>query len=333
MSLPAVERVHRLETQTADPLGYRIDLQHRATLFPMGYPVTISSNSPAPLQIAQQLWRAYPRLFDATPVELRVLVNETDHAILAIPAPPRGHGHLVTVVHGPQDFGVADLSQGFGFAMLSPAALEHPGYFRYFFLEPLVYLMQAARQFVFVHASCIARNRNAIVLCGESGAGKTCLAYACAKRGWSLVTGDALHIVRDDDTQTVIGRPYEMRFRESACHLFPELREFPGELRPNGKADVTVEPKRMGIATDVCATARAVVFLDRCGPPGLRRYNREAALQQLGKTICFGDDELRHAQTHALQRFVSLPLWQLNVSDLDQAERLLAALPDIDRTC
>ena len=142
-----------------------------------------------------------------------------------------------------------DLSAGFAFASLSRGIGGGPLRPRaYYFLEPLLaYAMLGARSFVFVHASCISRGGKAIVLCGASGSGKTCLAYACAKRGWDYVSGDAVHITRAQQNRTVIGRPYEIRFRESARDIFPELARWPAEVRPNGKIDLEIDTEELGI--------------------------------------------------------------------------------------
>ena len=327
------EAIQCLRTPDPDPLGHSVEQEYHATFYPMGYPVVISSNSTAPLRVATQLWSEYSPLSCTGTVHLRIFVDEIHPRPLAAPVPPRGEGHLISIVHGPRDFAIADLSRGFGFAVLSHSTIAEPGFYRYYFLEPLVYLMQAARHFVFVHASSIARNGNAIVLCGDSGVGKTCLAYACAKRGWSFVTGDALHIVRDAPDYTVVGRPFEIRFRESARNLFPELQTVSTEARPNRKSDVVVSTCGLGLSTELSARARSIVFIDRSGPVDLCPCEPEMALQQLSQTICFGDDEIRRAQVEALRRFVSLPIWRLNISNLDRAENVLSGLLRGQRTC
>jgi hypothetical protein len=44
--------------------------------------------------------------------------------------------------------------------------------------------------YLFLHAAVVAREENAVVLAGPSGAGKTTLALALVDRGWSLVSDD-----------------------------------------------------------------------------------------------------------------------------------------------
>ena len=188
--------------------------------------------------------------------------------------------------------------------------------------------MLGARYFVFIHASCISRNGHAILLCGDSGAGKTCLAYACARLGWDYVAGDALHIVRGDDNQTVIGRPYEIRFRESARRLFPELSRFRPAIRPNGKTDLEIDTAELDIPVTLRSSARHIVFIEPADLTLLEKYPAEQAMQAFEKTICYGSDQTRLEQQETLSRFVELPVWRLSYSGPDQAERALNLLLD-----
>jgi hypothetical protein len=239
----------------------------------------------------------------------------------------------VTIVNGPHDFAVADLSAGFAFATLSQGTVDDPSYFRYYFLEPLVYLMQAAQNFLFVHASCVSRQGRGIVLCGDSGAGKTCLAYSCARKGWDFVTGDAVHVRRGGDFRTVVGRPYEIRFRDSARELFPELREFPAEQRPSGKRDLEIDTTRLSIPLALSSEAHSIVFLERGDGLEVERFPTDYAARRLESTICFGDEKIRREQYDTLSRFVRLPVWRLRYSDQDHAERVLSNLLHDESLC
>ncbi len=191
-----------------------------------------------------------------------------------------------------------------------------------------MYAMLGARYFVFIHASCISRNGHAILLCGDSGAGKTCLAYACARLGWDYVAGDAVHIVRGHDNRTVIGRPYEIRFRESARRLFPELSRFRPAVRPSGKSDLEIDTAELNIPVALRSSARHIVFIEPADVTLLEKYSAEQAMQAFEKTICYGSDQTRLEQQETLSRFVELPVWRLSYSGPDQAERALNLLLD-----
>jgi hypothetical protein len=309
----------------ADPLRYDADLPFRQTFYPMGYALEVSSNSAGVLSAAAQLWRRYPALLDGQPLHLRVIAGGAQPGSSRQRLPPRGEGHLFSIVHGAHDFALADLSAGFSFASLSQETVTDPACLGYYFLEPLAYAMLGARYFVFVHASCVSRNGNAIVLCGASGSGKTCVAYACARRGWDYVSGDAVHIVRAEANPTVIGRPYEIRFRESARGLFPELHRWHPGVRPNGKTDLEIDTGELGISVSLRSSARHVVFIERSDVTRLEKYPL-GVMQKLQKTICYGSEQIRFEQRETLSRFAELPVWRLCYSSLAQAERTLELL-------
>jgi hypothetical protein len=167
------------------------------------------------------------------------------------------------------------------------------------------------------------------VLCGDSGAGKTSLAYACASRGWQFLADDAAHIVRSSHDHSVVGRPYTIRFRESAQWLFPELNRFTPSRRPNGKIDFEIETHELGLPIALKHPASHIVFLrreQRSAAAHLRPFPREEAERRLAQVICFGNERIRSEQRESIRRFVTLPISELIYSDLDAAELALRSL-------
>jgi hypothetical protein len=232
-------------------------------------------------------------------------------------------------VHSPENFAIADLAGAFGFAWLTQDVAADPAYSRYYFLEPLVYVTISALHLTPLHASCIALNDRAVVLCGESGAGKTSLAYACARRGWRYLADDAAHIVRSSRDHSVVGRPYTIRFRESARWLFPELNRFTASRRPSGKIDFEIETQELGLAIALKHSASHIVFLRReqgSAPAHLKPFPREEAERRLAQVICFGNERIRSEQRESIRNFVTLPISELIYSDLESAELSLRSL-------
>ena len=324
---------HLQEEICADPLLYDAHLPLAQTFHPIGHAVEIRSNSVDVLAAAAKLWGRYPVLSHAEPIRIRVIAGTSRSSSSRDPRPPRGEGHLFSIAHGVDDFALADLSAGFAFASLSQYSVSNPSYLCYHFLEPLAYAMLATRHFVLLHASCISRNHNAIVLCGDSGAGKTCLAYACAKRGWEFVSGDAVQVVRGSSNRLVIGRPYEIRFRESARELFPELNLSRAGFRANGKIDLEIDTSQLDIPTALQGLARHIVFIEQGSATRIEKFPLQSALWKFEETICYGDDKTRLQQWETLRHFVGLPIWRLCFSDLDQAEHTLNWLLDEESKC
>jgi hypothetical protein len=311
-----------------DPLQYDLALPLEADFFPMGFPLHIATNFEHALAPASLMWSRFPKLFDRLPVRLKIVVSPAGLYPFPKESPVlRGQEHLFTIVAGRANFATADLNTGFGHLCLTREVASNAAYLRYHFLEPLVYVLIAAQHIAFVHASCVALDGRAILLCGNSGAGKTCLAYACARRGWDFISGDAVAIAGNDAAgpQRVIGRPFEIRFRHTAARLFPELDRFPQTLRPNGKTDIEADPADLGLCSAIESTASALVFLRRSdsSPVSIRPVSAEYARRELETGILFGDESIRTRQGQTLGRLARLPAALLHYSDLEEAEAAL----------
>ena len=116
-----------------------------------------------------------------------------------------------------------------------------------------------------MHAACVARNGVGVLLCGDSGAGKTTLAYACAKAGWTYVTDDGSYIVHGRDDLLVVGNCNQIRFRPGGKLIFPELdgREMT-QREEKSKPSIEVNSKEMeGDRHSPTATAQYLVLLNR----------------------------------------------------------------------
>jgi len=309
-----------------DPLQSTLALPLQAEYFPMGYALRIATNSERVLSTAARIWSRYPRLSREPAVRLNIAVAADE---LSPPPPPlfRGRGHLFSIVANRSNFATADLRDGSGFACFTDNISRD--YLHYHFLEPLAYVLIAARYLTFAHAACVALRGRGILLCGDSGAGKTCLAFECARKGWTFLSGDATAIVRGRDDHRILGRPFEIRFRESARRLFPELERYPRAIRPNGKDDIEIDPRDLHLRVALKGTASYVVFLER-SPHSIRAsveaFPRNDALSRLEQAICFGDESIRDEQRRSLAALLALPTIRLRYSDLESGERVLRAL-------
>jgi hypothetical protein len=242
---------------------------------------------------------------------------------------PRGQQHLISVIHSPENFAVCDVRASFAFAAVTRDVATNLDYFQYHFLEPLAYLMVDAAHLAPMHAACVAWRDKAIVLCGDSGAGKTSLAYACARQGWTYLSDDGTYVIRGRSEPWVAGRPFRIRFRESARKLFPELERFTPTWRPNGKLDIEVDTEALSLRTSTEKPAGHVVFLDRRETPGravFGAYPAASAKQKLEALVVYGDERIRREQSRALNSLLQLPVSRLTYGDPESAERALRAL-------
>lgn len=299
----------------------------------MGFPVEIESNSIDIFQAAQESWGKYPCLTETEPARLRVHISaaKDEIPILREPSHVAFDGDWMTIEHGPNAHAKANLAEGWAEVTISAARAAQSDYVNYHFLDPIALLLLAPPHYAFAHASLIALNGHALVLCGEAEAGKTCLAYACARAGWTFLSGDATHFLHQSGEFAVAGRPFSIRFRESARDLFPELRAWPSVLRPNGKKSIEVATAKLNILTALRARASHLVFLERSAgaEAKIERMSPEEAFGRLNIHVFFGGERIREAQCATLHRYTERPCVRLVYSDLQEAEVALRTLiPD-----
>jgi hypothetical protein len=311
-----------------DPLSWLLPLPIVRTFYPMGFALELSTNSAEIAAMADSLWSRYPKLSDSPPVRLRIAVSEDVARSPAVPSLPRGQGHLFSIVHGPDNFAVADLAGGFAFACLSRDVAADSAYAIHYFLEPVSYMLLAAERLTILHAACVSREGKGILLAGDSGAGKTCLSYACGLQGWKFVSGDACALVRESPVGRVVGRPFTIRFRESARSLFPELRRYDARRGMNGKDDIEPPLEELGISGATEAQVTHVVFLKRAQQRAeFAPLSSEDAYRRLDQFVLFGDAELQRRHRASLSGLLNArPALELIYGDVGDAELALRSL-------
>lgn len=299
----------------------------RTTLwFPMGQPLELRTNSPGIAEAAAAMWSRYARTADAEPFRIRIEVEDHGAEQPPVPALPEGDGNLITITHGPDNYAWVDLTKRWAFATLTRDVAADPSYAVHYFLEPLSNLLLGT-VFGYAHAAGIAFEGKAALLCGESGAGKTCLAYTCARAGWEFLSGDAIQIT--DGARRVTGRPYWIRFRETAQRQFPELRRFAPKRRANGKLDLELSTATLGIRIAHERAPSCVVFLNRedgVRKPAFERVRREDAYSILSQPIRYGDEEYQERQRTRLRELLEKPILRMTYGDPGEAERAMRGM-------
>src|SRR5713101_4670374 len=263
-----------------DPVLSARPLPLRARFYPLGFPLDLETNSADVMQAASEGWGLFPQAFDETPMRLSLGVAESERREIPPQSKFFSREHLMSITADTENFVIVDFKQSYAFGWVTPAvAADHP-VLRYRFLSTAMLTMVEQLALAPLHCALVARNGCGIALFGDSFAGKSTLAYACARVGWTFLSDDGTHLVCKSSDRYAIGDPHYMRFREDAKFLFPELAERLVVSRPNGKIGIEVPTNELPIRTAPGCSIEHMVFLNRneAGATQLRRYSKADAM-------------------------------------------------------
>jgi hypothetical protein len=314
-----------VQTKRIDPLLCDLDLAHCATFYPAGFPLRLATNSKHVLEAAADSWQPFHREFDTPPLDFRVLVQPAGS--LAAEPVFRKQGHLLSFVSDAHNFAMGDSrTLSASFHLSETTAADHA----WFFLESMAYMLLTQCYVVSLHAACVARNNAGILICGKSAAGKSTLAFACARAGFTYLADDCTWLLVDSADRVAIGKPHQVRFRHDVARHFPELEGYLATLRPSGKLSIEVPTSLFpAIRTAGRCEIRCLVFLDREaeGPASLEPMPSPDAVESILADLPSYGPEVNATHERTIHSLAVLPAWQLRYRTLDEAIRLLRDLP------
>jgi hypothetical protein len=319
-----------MEKAIPDPVLSAFELPLRQTFYPLGYPLELQTNSAEVIAAASEGWGAFQQAFDEAPVRLCLGVTEWDGGALPLESVVRSREHMMSIIADPENFVVCDFNRGFAFGWVTQnTAADHP-LLRYRFLFSGGATLVEQRAFASLHGALVVRNGTGVMLAGDSFAGKSTLAYASARAGWTYVSDDGAFMVRGRDDRYVVGDPHSIRFRPDAPELFPELAGRLVTIRPNGKVAIELLTRDLALSTAAGCNVDHVVYLNRA--PAARtclgRISRARVREDWLHYATFGTKEVREAQRHCQERMLAAQLWEMQYSDLDDAVARLELLVD-----
>lgn len=265
--------------------------------------------------------------FASDPVEVRVIVQEQGE--FSLEPEYRAQGHLFSIVSDRENYAVMDLDRLFAYGYFSRKTVADHVWFRWFFLDTMGLFMLAQRHVMAVHAACVARDGRGILLAGDSCAGKSTLAWACARAGWTYVGDDASWFPMNASTCEILGRPHLVRFRHDAPELFPEIGGYLSRVRPNGKLSIEVPTSAFPeIQTASRCPVEAVVFLDRASnvSAGMERMDPAAAVEELLGPRTMHREETFARHRSVVQRAMRAPAYRMRYQTLEEGISLLGNL-------
>lgn len=299
----------------------------QATFYPLGFPLTISTNSPGVLEIARAEWSAWTVAYEEPPLVLNVLVAPHGE-VLPPPSEFHAHRHLFAFVSDARNFAVCDTQARSGTAWLTPAVVEDAPFCWYNFLEGMALELIVSLYLTPFHAACVARQGRGVLLCGDSGSGKSSLSYACARRGWTYLSDDASYLMRRNAREhLVLGHPHRLRLRPDAPGLFPELVSQVPQRRGNGKMSLEMQTAALpAIATARTTAVDRFVLLRRSSDRGttLREVEKSCARAICEPIFYWWDERIAAEQRRSFDTLLEASgVFLLEYSDLDAAIDLL----------
>ncbi len=310
-----------------DSVLRQVELPLRATYFPLGFPLQVFSNSHAVMDAADESWGHFQPKFNLAPLELRITVgdDEGNSLLPAVPAYSLQKGILLHIANT-HNFLVCDLENGHSFGSITRSTADYRLYLQYHFLEGAALSMVTAMHATPIHAACVSPFGSGMLLCGDSGAGKSSLSYAGARAGWTFVSDDASYLPLNRRDRLVIGNRHKIRFRSQGSELFPELKGRPVTPRAAGKPSIEVPTTELtGLTTADSAVVEYIIFLNRKDPgaDALVPLSKSSALPWFKRSCFTATNRTRGDQDAALERLLSVPIFELRYRDLDWAiERL-----------
>ncbi len=296
-------------------------------IFPRGFPLRIETNSEDVIQAAEESWGCYKQEFDTAPLHMRVIVQPEGQLS---PKPKfRQQQHYFMVVADADNFATADFRAGFACIFVSARTAADHSWLRWYFVESMAYTLLDQLHTASIHAACVARNDSGILLCAKSTGGKSTLAWACARAGWTFIGDDCVMLLMESTDRVVLGKPHQARLRHDAPRLFPELEGYDTSARPNGKLSIEVDPRTFPqIRTASRCQVDNLVFLDRRSGarPGLSHVTKAEALDLLTEDGGYYGEEFYQRHRQAIGRLVEVPAYRLRYERLEDAMQLLSSL-------
>ncbi len=316
-----------VETPTNDILRYTTPLPYTGIYYPWGFPVEIAADSRAVLEAAHESWGLYERRFSTPPIRVNVMTSDGG---ADLPPEPvfRAQQHLLTIIADQHNFGICDRLQAFGYCWVTRATLADTIFFRWHFLNAIVGVLLEQTCCTGVHAACVALDDSGVLLCGASGMGKSTLAYACARRGWTYITDDGSTLLWNSTDRLVSGERHRFRFREHAAEIFPELQGLTVGHALNHKPTIEVPTASLPIRTAQECPVERIVFLDR--RPGrsarLAALGKEEARERLLSDTALWEPEVQARRMAVLESLLEAPAFELRYDGHEDAVPLLERL-------
>ncbi len=279
------------------------------TFIVAGATTEIRTNSESILAVAEE---CFPRLRERSSVcelRMRFWVDPDGGSQPPWPLPYfRGLGHRIFGGFDSESSVIIDLQSRRISGRFSPALAADDNYWKRVVFPRLITAVAPAIGVAELHCACLSWNGCGLVLFGAPGAGKSTLALALARHGFSLLSEDWTYFSRCDADLAAWGLPTGVKLLPDAVRHFSELVQFETSIGLNGEEAYQTQPDRdFGISLAQCCRPKWLVLLDRKEEPAfdITMMSSAQAAEILCRDLLVQSPKVFDQQQRLVQRLVA----------------------------
>jgi hypothetical protein len=228
----------------------------------------------------------------------------------------RGLGHLVFAGFDAQSSILANLRTRRVVGRFSRAMSADSWHWKMVIFPVLLSILAGSVGLVELHASCVARGGNGLILTGPSRSGKSTLALALTHSGFSFLSDDRTFCSLTRNKLLAWGLPRPLKLRRDAASWFEELRHREPIEVQDGERVFDFEPSQR----EPKCEPRLVVFLERQPSSGFRLtpMKKQEARSCIEKDLLAEAPEAIQKQVESIDKLLSFPCFRLRYGGLPQ---------------
>lgn len=268
---------------------------------------SLSTNSERVLEAANSTFQPAEFPPEVVDLSLRFWVDDADRSQPPWPTPRvRGLDHLVFIGLDAQSSMLADLRTRHVIGRFSIAMANDAAHWRMIIFPMLLSVLAGSVGIVELHAACVARDEQGLILVGPTRSGKSTLARSLIDAGFRLLSDDRTFCSVNNAKLMAWGLPRPLKLRREAAPWFDELRDREPTDFQNGEPVFHFEPEARRVRN---CEPRLVVFLEQQQDGGfdVKSISSSLARSCIEKDLLAEGPEAVRKQSRPLGELLSLP--------------------------
>ena len=241
----------------------RDKLALKSNLLIAGSTCLFSTNDPRLLDSLSR-WKAHREIGPEWDFEMRVMVNT--QIVREAEAPPQFRGlqqFVMAVFHARETF-LFDLFERRITAVVSRETAQDHDFWNSVLMPIALGILGSSIGVAPLRCAAVESCGNGMLIAGVPGAGKSALAVALAREGFSLVADDWTYTRRELDGISAYGLRVPVKLLPSTSRFFEELTALRPKISLNGELTFEITPiNTFGIRMEERCVPGCVIFLER----------------------------------------------------------------------